>query len=115
MTWIKANHGARNSTETVPFACKKARKIKKQESKEVTMTTIASTRRSDYGMTCVQCGDLLIAPEWSEYEDERHVLNLWSCSKCGCRFETDAFVPADAQSVSDDVSIRAFFPSLLVA
>jgi len=79
------------------------------------MATRASTRRSDYGMTCVQCGDLMIAPEWSEYEDERHVLNLWSCTKCGCQFEIEAVVPAGTKSVSDDVAIRAFFPSLLVA
>jgi predicted Zn-ribbon and HTH transcriptional regulator len=79
-------------------------------------TMTASTRRSDYGMSCVQCGDLLIAPEWSEYEDERHVLNLWSCTKCGYRFETEVCVPADAaKSVSDDIAIKAFFPSLLVA
>ena len=75
----------------------------------------ASTRRPDYGMICVQCGDLIIAPEWSEYEDERHVLNLWSCTECGCQFETEALVPANSESVSDDVAIRAFFPSLLVA
>ena len=79
------------------------------------MATRASTRCSDYGMTCVQCGDLMIAPEWSEYEDERHVLNLWSCTKCGCQFEIEAVVPAGTEFVSDDVAIRAFFPSLLVA
>ena len=75
----------------------------------------ASTRRPDYGMACVQCGDLLIAPEWSEYEDERHVLNLWSCTECGCQFETEVCLPANAVSMSDDVAIKTFFPSLLVA
>ena len=79
------------------------------------MATPASTRRSDYGMACAQCGDLLIAPEWSEHEDERHVINLWSCTECGCRFETQAFVPVDVEAVSDDIVIRSFFPSLLVA
>ena len=84
---------------------------------EITMmaTMTASTRRSDYGMACVQCGDLLIAPECSGYEDERHVLNLWSCTNCGYQFETEAFVPANTESVSDEFAIRAFFPSLLVA
>jgi ribosomal protein L37AE/L43A len=79
------------------------------------MSTIASTGRSDYGMTCAQCGDLLIAPEWSKYEDERHVLNLWSCSKCRCQFETEAFVPVGLESMDDNITIRTFFPSLLVA
>ena len=46
------------------------------------MTTL-SNRRPMFGMNCTQCEDLLIAPEWSEYEDERHVLHLWSCTNCG--------------------------------
>jgi len=72
------------------------------------MTTTVPT--SDYGMPCVQCGDLLIAPEWAEFEDEQHVLNLWSCAKCGCQFETVATVPPIVE-----FAIQAFFPSLLVA
>jgi ribosomal protein L37AE/L43A len=75
----------------------------------------ASRRHSDFGLTCAQCGDLLIAPEGAEYENERHVHNLWACTKCGCRFETEAYVPAGAESASDDVAISAFSPSLLVA
>ena len=56
------------------------------------MTTILSNRRSKFGMTCVQCSNELIAPEWSEYRNERQVLSslgaarnaapvsgLWSC------------------------------------
>lgn len=79
------------------------------------MATIASTRRSDCGMTCAQCGDALIAPEWSEYVSERHVLNLWSCTKCGCQFETSAYVPADSESKIYNKVLEEFFPSLLVA
>ena len=79
------------------------------------MTTIASTHNSDCGTTCIQCGDALIAPEWSEYVSERLVLNLWSCSKCGCRFETEATMSADAKSAIDPITMEAFFPSLLVA
>ena len=72
-----------------------------------------SNRRSVFGMNCPECGDLLIAPEWSEYEDERHILNLWSCVNCGCHFETEAYLPA-AQTVSDAATIKVFFSSLLV-
>ncbi len=71
---------------------------------------VVSNRRAGFGTTCAQCGDLLIAPEWSEYEDDQHVLNLWSCTKCGCQFETEAFLPSIAESV-----LWAYFPSLLVA
>ena len=79
------------------------------------MTAIASTHNSDCGTTCIQCGDALIAPEWSEYVSERLVLNLWSCSKCGSRFETEAAMPVDDKSIIDPMTIEAFFPSLLVA
>ena len=83
---------------------------------EITMRAmmIASTRRSDCGMTCANCGDLRIAPEWSEHKDEHHVLSLWSCSKCGIEFDTDAFVTGGVES-GDDKAIKTFFPSLLVA
>ena len=79
------------------------------------MMTTASTRRPNSGMTCAQCGELMIAPEWSEYDDARHVHNLWSCTKCGCLFETEALVPADAEAKDNDFAIKTFFPSLLVA
>ncbi len=75
------------------------------------MTT--SNRRSVFGMNCPECGDLLIAPEWSEYEDEQHILNLWSCTNCGYQFDTTACLPA-AKVVNDAATIKAFFPSLLV-
>ena len=40
------------------------------------MTTILSNPRSKFGMTCVQCSDELIAPEWSKYRNERQVLTI---------------------------------------
>jgi hypothetical protein len=49
--------------------CPRSQGGKANKTMEVTMTTTASTGRSDCGVTCVQCGDLLIAPEWSEYVD----------------------------------------------
>ena len=79
------------------------------------MTTISSTHNSDCGTACIQCGDALIAPEWSEYVSDQLVLNLWSCSKCGCRFETEAHMPTDVKSAIDTTTMEAFFPSLLVA
>ena len=80
------------------------------------MTTVASLRGSAHQMTCDKCGNSLIAPEWSEYFNEAQlVLNLWSCEKCGNRFETEAFVPEDAESRMDSKVLEEFFPSLLVA
>ena len=79
------------------------------------MTTVASIRNSAHEMTCAKCGDVLIAPEWSEYVSGRLALNLWSCTNCGYRFETEAFVPADAESESYNNVLEEYFPSLLVA
>ena len=63
------------------------------------MRTIASKRRSSFGMDCVQCDNELIAPESSEYRDERHILHLWRCPKCDCCFEVIS--PADTKSMKD--------------
>jgi ribosomal protein L37AE/L43A len=66
-------------------------------------------------MTCAQCGEALIAPDWSEFVSERLVLNLWSCTKCGDRFQTEAYMPADAESKMTDKDWEQMFPALLVA
>jgi hypothetical protein len=33
------------------------------------MSLVPSNRRSNFGVTCGQCGHELIAPEWSEYRN----------------------------------------------
>jgi hypothetical protein len=43
---------------------------------------------------CAQCGDMLFAPEWSEYVDECRIRHLWSCDSCDYRFETLVCYPA---------------------
>jgi hypothetical protein len=77
------------------------------------VATKRSEPTSSFGTTCGKCGEALIAPEWSEHVSEQLVINCWSCPKCGCEFETEACVPADA--MKDDDAIKAYFPSLLVA
>ncbi len=79
------------------------------------MTTAASVRNSKFETTCAQCGSALIAPEWSEYVSERLVLNLWSCTNCGFRFDTEAHIPADAEPNIDSKVLEELFPPLLVA
>jgi ribosomal protein L37AE/L43A len=66
-------------------------------------------------MTCAQCGEALIAPDWSEFVSERLVLNLWSCTKCGDRFQTEAYMPAGAEKKMTDKDWEQMFPALLVA
>jgi predicted RNA-binding Zn-ribbon protein involved in translation (DUF1610 family) len=57
----------------------------------------SDTRLVDYNKNkCPQCGECLLAPEWSEYRSERCVRHTWSCEACGYAFETDVFFAAAA-------------------
>ena len=58
---------------------------------------IVSDRRSKFAMTCVQCCNELIAPEWSAHRDERQTVHLWRCPKCEYRFEVIS--PIDTRSI----------------
>jgi RNase P subunit RPR2 len=87
-----------------------------KRTKEVAMTTVASLRGIAHETICDKCGEPLIAPEWAEYfSEEGVILNLWSCTSCGNRFETEALAPADAEAKLDRQVLEEFFPSLLVA
>ena len=54
------------------------------------MSTIASKRPLRFGMNCAHCDNELIAPEWTEYRNERQVHHVWRCSKCDFCFETSS-------------------------
>ena len=84
------------------------------------MRMIASKRRSSFGTNCVQCDNELIAPERSEYRDERQIRHVWHCSKCDRSFEVIA--PSDPKSIEnilrrieDIMRRRDAFSSRLVA
>jgi hypothetical protein len=83
------------------------------------MTTILSNRRSKFGMTCVQCDNELIAPEWSQYQNERQIRHLWHCLECDLCFESVVSFPALNKPMRDiktgNVIFPSLFPSLLVA
>jgi ribosomal protein L37AE/L43A len=61
---------------------------------------------------CSKCGETLIAPDWSEFVSERLVVNLWTCTTCGHRFETTARMSEPKMSEKD---WEQMFPPLLVA
>ena len=63
------------------------------------MQTTASRGRSSFGMECIECTNSLIAPEKSEYRDERQVAHQWHCPKCGCSFEVIS--PADIRPIKE--------------
>ena len=83
------------------------------------MTTILSSRRSKFGMTCVQCSSELIAPERSEFRNERQVRHLWHCWECDFCFESLISFPAVTETMRNiktrDVIFPSLFPPLLVA
>ena len=69
----------------------------------------------NFGMTCEDCGEALIAPDLVEYFSEENLFfSFWTCTKCNSRFETEAFLPADADRKLDSKLSEEFFPSLLV-
>jgi hypothetical protein len=63
-------------------------------------------------MKCVKCDEALIAPDWSESVSEGLIVNLWTCTKCGHRFETKAFMPAAEPKMSEK-DWEQMFPPLL--
>jgi hypothetical protein len=79
------------------------------------MTTILSNRRSKFGMSCVQCSNELIAPERSEYRNERQVHHVWHCPKCNACFGSLVAFPADTKSMRDIKTGKVIFPSLFPA
>lgn len=65
--------------------------------------------------TCPKCRETLVSPDWSEFVSEHLVVNLWSCTECGDRFETKARMPVDTESKMSDQDWEELFPALLVA
>ena len=43
---------------------------------------------------CAQCGDMLLAPEWSEHLDDCRIRHLWCCTACDYQFEALVCYPA---------------------
>jgi uncharacterized protein with PIN domain len=56
--------------------------------------TAAHARLATYNKNyCPQCNEWLLAPDWSEYLNERCVRHAWSCEACGYKFETTVVFP----------------------
>jgi hypothetical protein len=65
------------------------------------MVTKVLDPRSMFGMSCVECGNDLIAPEKSEHLEDTRIRHIWRCQKCRVRFEAFLRFPAKAKSVRD--------------
>ena len=73
------------------------------------MATMLSDRRSTFGISCVRCGEELLAPDKSEYRAGTHIRHLWHCPNCSTRFESIEQIPLETMTTDD------IFPALLVA
>jgi len=47
------------------------------------MATAGIVVCSSYGMSCIECNELQIAPKSSAHVSNYEVRNLWSCDNCG--------------------------------
>jgi len=47
---------------------------------------------------CAQCGEVRASLVWSEPAGERRIRHLWTCSACGCAFETQARFPFEGNA-----------------
>ena len=77
------------------------------------MMKVASLRGSNH-VICDECGNSLVAPEFSEpFSEEQVVIDYWSCLNCGNQFETEVAVVA--KSKVDSKVAKEMHPTLLVA
>jgi DNA-directed RNA polymerase subunit M/transcription elongation factor TFIIS len=47
---------------------------------------------------CAQCGNMLIAPVWSEHLSERSIRHLWNCDTCDYKYETTVYLVPRARA-----------------
>jgi hypothetical protein len=75
------------------------------------MMKVASLRGSNL-VICDECGNSLVAPEFSEpFSEEQVVIDYWSCVNCGNQFETEVA----AESRFGRNVAQELHPTLLVA
>jgi uncharacterized protein with PIN domain len=72
------------------------RAIRNQKIREVVMATTGIDICSSYGMPCIECNDLLVAPKWSAYVSKHEVRHFWSCESCGHEIEVRVNLRIDA-------------------
>lgn len=82
--------------QSAPSVCGRVEgEAKEEESMFQYTETVSGWRLVTYSKNmCPQCSGWLLAPNWSEYLNERCVRHAWSCEACGCEFETVFFCGA---------------------
>jgi hypothetical protein len=71
-------------------------------------TRTAKTLRGR-GICCDRCGAFISEPQWSDlFREEGVILDLWACTQCGHRFETE--VAADRWTNFGDAGSKISSP-----
>jgi hypothetical protein len=70
---------------------------KEKTEREVLVVT-STDNYALFGIVCIRCGEMLIAPERSQYVTSGHVRHAWFCESCGGEFETSDHLRCDAPS-----------------
>jgi hypothetical protein len=65
-----------------------------------------------FGIQCVRCNHEIIAPQKSEFLDDRIIRHLWHCPSCKAKFESVPRFPKNAKSVKEVMMSVDIFPPL---
>jgi hypothetical protein len=65
-----------------------------------------------FGIQCVRCDHEIIAPQKSEFLDDKVIRHLWHCPRCHARFESFPRFPASARLVKEVMVKVDVFPPL---
>ena len=57
-----------------------------------------ATKAERIANQCAQCGNLLIAPVWSQHLSESRVRHLWNCDVCDYTYETMVYLAVRARA-----------------
>ncbi len=77
------------------------------------MGTLATVWTYGRGVCCGRCGAFLREPQWSDYfREEGVMLDLWACTQCGHRFESEARVGSGGRPNSADSLPKEISPPL---
>jgi hypothetical protein len=60
------------------------------------MVVTSTDNYAPFGIVCIRCSEMLIAPERSQYVTSCHVRHAWFCEGCGVEFETSDHLQCDA-------------------
>jgi hypothetical protein len=71
------------------------------------MATTGIDNCSPYGMACIECNDLLVAPKWSAYVSKHEVRHFYGVAPAGRRTVNTEPLPGSLVTVTSPPIMRA--------